>query len=104
MASGWVAVGPQADLAAGGHAVYELDGRFIAVYRVGDEYYAIEDQCTHDGESLEGGAVEGHEVICPRHGARFCLRTGQALTPPAYAPVPVFPVRAADGQLWIDAG
>ena len=98
----WVAVAALADVPAGGHAVYEVDGSYIAVYHVGGEYHAIEDQCTHDGESLDGGELDGHEVICPRHGARFCLRTGRALTPPAYAPVRVYPVRTGDGQLWLD--
>ena len=104
MAGRWVAAGPLSDLAHGGRAVYEVDFRYIAVYRVGDKYHAIEDACTHDGESLDGGELDGDIVICPRHGARFCLRTGAALSPPAYAPVAVYPVRAQDGTLWIDVG
>ncbi len=52
----------------------------IAVARSGEAYFAIEDVCTHDGAELTGGAIEGTEIICPRHGARFCLRTGEALT------------------------
>jgi len=55
----------------------------IAVARSGGAYFAIEDICTHDGAELTGGAIEGTEIICPRHGARFCLRTGEALSPPA---------------------
>ena len=43
------------------------------------DFYAIEDVCTHDGGILTGGPVEGDEVVCPRHGARFCVRTGEAL-------------------------
>ena len=64
--------------------------RMVAVARSGEEYFAIEDVCTHDGAELTGGEIEGAEIICPRHGARFCLRTGEALTPPAYEPVRVF--------------
>ena len=104
MAGRWVALAPVASLPSGGHAVFELEGRYIAVYHVGGEYHAIEDQCTHDGESLDGGEVVDHEVICPRHGARFCLRTGAALSPPAYAPVTVYPLRIAGDQLLVDLG
>ena len=53
--------------------------------------------CTHDGGELAGGAVEGDVVICPRHGARFCLRTGAALTPPAYEPVRTYETRIVNG-------
>jgi 3-phenylpropionate/trans-cinnamate dioxygenase ferredoxin component len=45
--------------------------------------------------------VDGDEVICPRHGARFCIRTGEALSPPAYEPVPTFPVRVTDGMVQV---
>jgi 3-phenylpropionate/trans-cinnamate dioxygenase ferredoxin subunit len=76
----------------------------IAVARSGGEYFAIEDICTHDGAELTGGDIEGQEIICPRHGARFCLRTGAALSPPAYEAVNVFETRITDGRLWILAG
>ncbi len=102
MSEQWFCVARVLDLAPGGHAVYEVEGQFIAVYRVGGEIFAVEDQCSHDGAPLDGGKVEGFEVICPRHGAHFCLRTGAALTPPAYAPIRVYPVREAEGQLWIN--
>jgi len=78
--------------------------RLIAIARSGDEYFAIEDVCTHDGAELTGGAIEGAEIICPRHGARFCLRTGEALSPPAYEPVSVFETKVARGRLWVLAG
>ena len=95
----WHDVAAAGELAPGGHAVYEVDGRFVAVYNVGGELYAIEDVCTHDGNPLADGAVEVHEVICPRHGARFCLRTGEALSPPAYEPVATFPVAIRAGRI-----
>ena len=58
----------------------------VVVVRCGSELYAVEDRCTHDGEALTGAQVEDCQIICPRHGAHFCLRTGEALTPPAYEP------------------
>jgi 3-phenylpropionate/trans-cinnamate dioxygenase ferredoxin subunit len=97
----WIDVAPAEDVPRGEHRVYEVDGRYVAVYNVQDQLYAIEDMCTHDGNPLADGPVEGLEVICPRHGARFCLRTGAALCPPAYEPVATFPVSVADGRLRI---
>jgi 3-phenylpropionate/trans-cinnamate dioxygenase ferredoxin component len=78
--------------------------RMVAVARSGGEFFAIEDVCTHDGAELTGGTIEGAEIICPRHGARFCLRTGAALTPPAYEPIRVFETKIDDGRLWVRAG
>jgi 3-phenylpropionate/trans-cinnamate dioxygenase ferredoxin component len=98
----WIDAGP-ADLGDGETRSLAVGRRMVAVARSGDEYFAIEDVCTHDGAELAGGEIEGAEIICPRHGARFCLRTGEALTPPAYEPVRVFPTRIDDGRLWIRA-
>ena len=100
----WVEVGAASEVPAGAHRVYEVEGRFVAVYNVGGELYAVEDLCTHDGNPLSDGPVEDHEVICARHGARFCLRTGAALSPPAYEPVATFPVAVRAGRLCIGAG
>ncbi len=73
----------------------------IAIARTEGQFFAIEDICTHDGAELAGGEIEGTEIICPRHGARFCLRTGQALTPPAYEPVRVFETKIEADRLWV---
>lgn len=100
----WIRVAPAGDVPRGAHRVYEVDGRFVAVYNVQDELYAIEDVCTHDGNPLSDGPVEGTEVLCSRHGARFCLKTGAALTPPAYEPVATYAVREREGRLEIEAG
>jgi 3-phenylpropionate/trans-cinnamate dioxygenase ferredoxin subunit len=95
--STWVTVGPAEDIAPGDFASVEIDGRFVAVYNIDGEFFAIDDVCTHDGGGLAGGVVDDHQVICPRHGARFCLRTGRALTPPAYEAVCSYPTRVIDG-------
>jgi 3-phenylpropionate/trans-cinnamate dioxygenase ferredoxin subunit len=100
----WIDAGPTADLHDGEAISIPVGRRMIAVVRSGGEYFAIEDVCTHDGAELTGGEVEGTEIICPRHGARFCLRTGQALSPPAYEPVRVFETKITDGRLWVRSG
>jgi 3-phenylpropionate/trans-cinnamate dioxygenase ferredoxin component len=98
----WIDAGP-ANLGDGETRSLAVGRRMVAVARSGEEYFAIEDVCTHDGAELTGGEIEGAQIICPRHGARFCLRTGEALTPPAYEPVRVFATRIDDGRLWIRA-
>ena len=100
----WIDAGPTADLHDGEAISIPVGRRMIAVVRSGGEYFAIEDLCTHDGAELTGGDVEGAEIICPRHGARFCLRTGQALSPPAYEPLRVFETKISDGRLWVRSG
>jgi len=99
----WIDAGPIDALGEGQTLSLAAGRRMIAVARSGGEFYAIEDVCTHDGAELTGGTIEGDEIICPRHGARFCLRTGAALTPPAYEPVRVFETKTEDGRLWVRA-
>ena len=93
----WVRVAPAASIAPGDYASVELGDGFVAVFNVDGEFFAIDDLCTHDGGGLAGGRLEDHQVICPRHGARFCLRTGAALTPPAYEAVRRYETRVTDG-------
>ena len=95
----WVKAAPAASIPPGDYATVEVDGVFVAIFNVAGEFLAVEDVCTHDGGGLAGGAVEGDQVICPRHGARFCLRTGRALSPPAYEPVRSYETRVVDGRV-----
>jgi 3-phenylpropionate/trans-cinnamate dioxygenase ferredoxin subunit len=101
MSDDWHDVAAASNIPRGGFAILETDELIVAVFNVNGEFYAIEDVCTHDGEELTGGPVEGDHVICPRHGARFCIRTGKALTPPAYEDVETFPVRVVDGRVQV---
>jgi 3-phenylpropionate/trans-cinnamate dioxygenase ferredoxin subunit len=95
--SDWVDVAAADDFVAGQAISVEVDGAVIAVFRLDDGFFAIEDLCTHDGGRLTGGTVQGDEIVCPRHGARFCLRTGAAKSAPAYEPTATLPVRVAAG-------
>jgi 3-phenylpropionate/trans-cinnamate dioxygenase ferredoxin subunit len=99
--SEWVAVARIDEIAPGQWRVADVDDTRIVVFNLDGELHAIEDVCTHDGGQLTGGHVEGDEIVCPRHGARFCIRTGAALTAPAYEPTAKFPVRVENGEIQV---
>ena len=99
--SQWVTVARAAQFGPGERRLVELDDTQVVVCNLGGQYYAIEDVCTHDGGRLTGGTVEGDQIVCPRHGARFCMRTGAALSAPAYEPTSTFPVRKQDGVIQV---
>lgn len=95
----WIRVAAVGEIAPGGCKVADVDGTTVAVFNIGGEFFAIEDVCTHDGGELASGTLEGDQVVCPRHGARFCVRTGEALTAPAYEPTAKFPLRIENGVI-----
>ena len=97
----FVRVGRVGEVPDGRPEVFDVEDRKIAVYRLDDGYYAIDDMCTHDGGPLAEGEVEGDQVTCPRHGARFSIRTGAALTFPAVTPVARYPVRVEGDDLLV---
>lgn len=99
--SDWITVARDGELEPGARKIIDVDGSQIVVFNLEGKYYAIEDVCTHDGGQLTGGEVEGDQIICPRHGARFCIRTGAALTAPAYEATATFPVRIENGEIQV---
>jgi 3-phenylpropionate/trans-cinnamate dioxygenase ferredoxin subunit len=99
--SDWVDVALASEFPPGTWRSVDLEGSSIAVFNLDGGYYAIEDVCTHDGGILTGGTLERDEIVCPRHGARFSVKTGQALTPPAYEDVATFPVRVREGVVQV---
>jgi 3-phenylpropionate/trans-cinnamate dioxygenase ferredoxin subunit len=97
--SDWTDIGGFAELESTSRLEAEVDGWRVRVAIVGGTLYAFEDRCTHDDSPFDDAPIEDSEIICPRHGARFCLRTGAALSPPAYEPLRVFEVRQAAGRV-----
>ena len=102
MSSEWIDVGPRESVHETKPLSVEVDGFPVVVVRCGLEIYAVEDRCTHDGEALGEAEVESCQIICPRHGAHFCLRTGEALTPPAYEPLRTYKVREEAGRVLVE--
>jgi 3-phenylpropionate/trans-cinnamate dioxygenase ferredoxin subunit len=86
-------VAKASELPPGGKKLVEVDGIPVALFNVDGEFYAIEDVCTHDGGPLAEGELEGDQIECPRHGARFDVRTGRVLCMPAVEPVECYEVK-----------
>jgi 3-phenylpropionate/trans-cinnamate dioxygenase ferredoxin subunit len=80
---------------------FDVDGHRIALVRIGDDFYAIGDQCSHENYSLAEGDVfeEEREIECWKHGSTFDLRTGEPQSLPAIKPVPVYEVQVDDGEV-----
>jgi len=97
--SEWVDVARVKEFPPGTVRTVQIEGTPIAVFNLNGRYCAIEDQCSHEAETLSDGEVAGEEIICPRHGAHFSIPTGAALSPPAYEPVATFPVRVEGGMV-----
>ena len=98
----WHRVAAADEIPLGGAALFELGDDRVAVFRIGDSFYAIGDECSHAEASLSEGEVFDMEVECPRHGSAFDLLTGEARSLPATKPVPIYQVRVEDG--WVAIG
>lgn len=90
------------ELPPGAPVLVDVDGTPVCLVSLDGEVLAVHDVCTHALESLSGGWVEGDTIECPRHGAAFSLRTGDALTPPATRALPTFAVEVRDGRVLVD--
>lgn len=98
----WRVVAHVSDIPLGGSRVVRLDDVPVAVFHLADGWYAIEDVCTHDGGPVAEGRLEGCTIECPRHGARFDLKSGAALCFPAVSPVPTYPVRVVGDEVQVE--
>lgn len=100
--SNWISVASMESFAEKPRQFIDIDNLHIAVWQVEGEFYAFESMCTHAMFELDDAPTEGNTVICPLHGARFCLKTGNVLAPPAYEDLRIFPVRIHEGQVEIE--
>jgi 3-phenylpropionate/trans-cinnamate dioxygenase ferredoxin subunit len=98
----FVKVGREDEIPEGEVRVFEAEGTSIAIARVNGTLLAIEDVCTHDDGPLGEGVLDGCEIECPRHGARFDIRTGAATRMPAAVSVAVFAVKAENGEILVE--
>jgi len=95
----WVEVAAADEIADGEVRTYEVEGERIAIARANGQLHAVQNVCSHDDGPLGDGVVDGYCIVCPRHGAKFDLRTGEALTMPAVSPIESFPVKEEAGMI-----
>ena len=97
----WINVFKENALMNGQNRVIDVDGTDVAIFKINNEYFAIEDVCSHDGTEIASGMLDGDEIICPRHGARFCIKTGVVKSAPAYEDIHSYPIRIVEGMVQI---
>jgi 3-phenylpropionate/trans-cinnamate dioxygenase ferredoxin subunit len=101
--SDFVKVATVPEIPVGGSKLVEVNGVRVALFNLEGTIHAIEDVCTHDGGPLvEGQVVNGCEVICPRHGARFDIRTGAALSFPAFEATNTYEVQVNGDDVLVE--
>jgi nitrite reductase/ring-hydroxylating ferredoxin subunit len=96
---GFVPAVPVAELVQGKPVCALVNEKKVLICQLEDGVFAIDDTCTHAGGSLSKGTLEGATIECPRHGAKFDLRTGSVVSPPAKLPVTAYKVRVVDEQV-----
>ena len=97
----FIAIAVVNDLPSGERLFVEIDQKTIVVFNIAGRYFAIDDVCSHDGGPLGDGELDGMEIVCPRHGARFDIRTGRVLSLPAVEDISAYPVRVAEDEIQI---
>ncbi len=97
----FVAVATVAELPNGTRKIVEVDGRPLAVFNIAGTLYAIADVCSHDDGPVAEGELDGFEIECPRHGARFDVRSGKVMSFPAIVNIPAYPVRVEGDRILV---
>src|SRR2546422_2814523 len=99
--SDFVRVAKVSEIPDPGKQLVEVDERLVVVFHAGGKFYAIDDVCTHDGGPLGEGELCGYEIACPRHGAKFDIRDGRALTMPATQATAAHEVKVEGDEIFV---
>lgn len=98
----FVKIASTGDIPDPGKQYFEVDDRLVVLFHVGGEYYCLEDVCTHDGGPLGEGELSDKTIACPRHGAKFDITNGKALTMPATADTMSHAVKVDGNEVLIE--
>ena len=94
-------IAPASELPNGERLFVEVGGRQIVIFNIAGQLFSIGDVCSHDDGPVGEGEIEGFNIVCPRHGGEFDVKTGKAMQLPAVVDIPAYPVRVADGMIQI---
>ena len=97
----YIEIVPADKIPSGERLFVDLGGKSIVLFNLAGKLLAIGDVCSHDNGPVGDGEIEENEIICPRHGARFDIRTGKATSLPALVEIPAYPVRVELGMVQI---
>jgi metal-sulfur cluster biosynthetic enzyme/nitrite reductase/ring-hydroxylating ferredoxin subunit len=99
--SEFVRVAKTTDLSDPGKMLSEVDDRIVVLMKVGGDFFCLDDVCTHDGGPLSDGSLDDHTIACPRHGAKFDIKSGKALTMPATEDTIAHEVQIRGDEVWV---
>jgi 3-phenylpropionate/trans-cinnamate dioxygenase ferredoxin subunit len=99
--NGFQKVAKTTDIPLGEMAGFEAGHREILLAHTDDGFFAVIDECSHDSAPISDGELFGNEVVCPRHGARFDLRTGAVTAPPAIVPIDTVEIKIEGDDIWV---
>jgi 3-phenylpropionate/trans-cinnamate dioxygenase ferredoxin subunit len=97
----FVKIAPVSELPNGERLFVEVADRPLVIFNIAGQLFAIGDVCTHDDGPLGDGLIEGFNIVCPRHGAEFDIRTGKVMQMPAVVDIPAYPVRVVEGMIQV---
>lgn len=97
----YVEITPASELSSGERLFVEVADKPVVIFNIAGQFFAIGDVCTHDDGPLGDGTLEGYNIVCPRHGAEFDVRTGKVLELPAVVDIPAYPVQVRDGNIFL---
>jgi len=97
----FIEIAPVPELPNGDRLFVEVEGKSLVIFNIAGQFFAIGDICSHDDGPVGEGDLEGYNIVCPRHGGEFDVRTGQAVQLPAVVDIPAYPVKIVEDMIQV---
>jgi 3-phenylpropionate/trans-cinnamate dioxygenase ferredoxin subunit len=94
-------IAPADELPNGERLFVDIEGKPLVIFNIAGQFFSIGDICSHDDGPVGEGDIEGNNIVCPRHGGEFEIRTGKAVQLPAVVDIPAYPVKVVDGMIQV---
>ncbi len=97
----YIEIAPASELPNGERLFVDVGDKTLVIFNIAGQFFAIGDVCSHDDGPVGEGTLEGFNIVCPRHGAEFDVRTGKVMQMPAVVDIPAYPVQVREGQIFV---